>query len=436
MHDWFSKTGQGGGVGVSLQLRSRIERRLPRQLPERAQPPTTWARTAPSRRRPPATARSCTAAPTRCCRAIFARAPGWTISRASCRCSPFNMNYANAYQNQRSFGGNVVGAWRSYSLNATVDHTDYFSSQTASSTSGSWPKVALTRNERLIPGTPMYFSVGGEYAQPAREQRWTPRTASATTRTSTGSTSRRRCAFPFKKWQWFTVNTTLGWRETYYSRSLSADRSASPSSRSTIPLNRPFYTLSGADRRAGVQPDLGHAGQRLRREVQAHHRAVPQHQPHVRDRQLQPDHPDRRHGHHRRRHHAVTYGLNNRFYAKRPGDAGRAEPGARNPRRRPCRRRYYTNSLRGAIRPAVFIAPTTASARSNFSPIAVHVSRHADATTSTRPRASKFDSRYLAAAPDFARAAATTGPAACRPTSAGASRATSRSSGLQRPERR
>ena len=31
----------------------------------------------------------------------------------------------------------------------------------------------------------------------------------------------------------------------------------------------------GADRRAGVQPDLGHAGQRLRREVQALDRAVP-----------------------------------------------------------------------------------------------------------------------------------------------------------------
>ena len=26
--------------------------------------------------------------------------------------------------------------------------------------------------------------------------------------------------FPFKKWQWFTVNSTLSWRDTYYSRSL------------------------------------------------------------------------------------------------------------------------------------------------------------------------------------------------------------------------
>ncbi len=26
--------------------------------------------------------------------------------------------------------------------------------------------------------------------------------------------------YPFKKWQWFTVNTTLSWRDTYYSSSL------------------------------------------------------------------------------------------------------------------------------------------------------------------------------------------------------------------------
>ena len=49
-------------------------------------------------------------------------------------------------------------------MNATVDHTDSFSSQTASATYGSWPRVSFTRNERLIPGTPLYFSVGSEYA--------------------------------------------------------------------------------------------------------------------------------------------------------------------------------------------------------------------------------------------------------------------------------
>src|SRR5256885_12084130 len=83
----------------------------------------------------------------------------------------FNTNYVNTYVNQRSFGGNGVGAWGAYSMNATVDHTESFSSETASATYGSWPKIAFNRNEKLIPGTPLYFSVSGEYASLLRNQR-------------------------------------------------------------------------------------------------------------------------------------------------------------------------------------------------------------------------------------------------------------------------
>src|SRR5215470_10939695 len=71
----------------------------------------------------------------------------------------FNMNYLNAYTNQRSYGGNAIGAWGTYSMNATVDHTQYFSSAT-----GGWPTISFNRNERLIPGTPLYFSAGTQYA--------------------------------------------------------------------------------------------------------------------------------------------------------------------------------------------------------------------------------------------------------------------------------
>ena len=38
----------------------------------------------------------------------------------------FNTNIYDASRNSRSFGGNVVGAWGKYSLNATMDHTEYF----------------------------------------------------------------------------------------------------------------------------------------------------------------------------------------------------------------------------------------------------------------------------------------------------------------------
>src|SRR4029077_17442641 len=91
----------------------------------------------------------------------------------------FNMNYLNAYTNQRSYGGNAIGAWGTYSMNLTLDHTQYFSNATSSTTTGSWPKISFTRNERLIPGTPLYFSVGTEYASLERNGEDTTVPASA-----------------------------------------------------------------------------------------------------------------------------------------------------------------------------------------------------------------------------------------------------------------
>ena len=83
----------------------------------------------------------------------------------------FNMNIYDASRNQRSFGGNVVGAWGSYTLNGTFDHSEYFYGPTTSSISGNWPRFAFSRNERPIGDTPFYFSVGTEYASILRDNK-------------------------------------------------------------------------------------------------------------------------------------------------------------------------------------------------------------------------------------------------------------------------
>src|SRR5206468_9233053 len=46
--------------------------------------------------------------------------------------------------------------------------------------------------------------------------------------------------FPFNRWQWFTVNSTLSWRDTYYSRSYDA---ATNTTVVDDNLNRRFFTL-------------------------------------------------------------------------------------------------------------------------------------------------------------------------------------------------
>jgi hypothetical protein len=124
-------------------------------------------------------------------------------------------------------------------MNATVDHSEYFSSSTASATTGSWPRVSFNRNERLIPGTPLYFSASGEYASLLRHGDDTIVAGSAYNQDVTRLDFNPQIRFPFKKWQWFTVNSTAGWRDTFYSRSKDPTTGAITDDH----LNRRLYTL-------------------------------------------------------------------------------------------------------------------------------------------------------------------------------------------------
>jgi hypothetical protein len=117
-----------------------------------------------------------------------------------------------------------VGAWGSYSLNGTFDRNEYFYDSTNSIVTGNTPRVAASRSERpLFPGSPVYFGVSSEYAGLVRERR------SGDVSVDTGLQRvdvSPRLRYPLKRWAFFTVNTALSWRETYYSRSLSADTGA------------------------------------------------------------------------------------------------------------------------------------------------------------------------------------------------------------------
>lgn len=129
----------------------------------------------------------------------------------------FNTNINDASNSRRTLGGNVFGAWRTYSLNGTFDRTEAFRNQTSSTVFGSWPRVAVARNERPVPNTPLYLSAGGEYANILSLGR---ESGTELNRGLARFDFSPQVRFPFKKWQWFTANSTAGWRDTYYSRSL------------------------------------------------------------------------------------------------------------------------------------------------------------------------------------------------------------------------
>ena len=127
-----------------------------------------------------------------------------------------NVNIYDLSRNSRSFGGNIAGSWGKYSLNSTLDHSEYFYDAKSSVLSGTWPRVTFSRSERPILNSPAYFSLSTEYATILRSQ------TNNDVEVDTGLQRfdiAPQIRYPFKKWQWFTVNSTLTWRETYYTRS-------------------------------------------------------------------------------------------------------------------------------------------------------------------------------------------------------------------------
>jgi len=164
----------------------------------------------------------------------------------------FNTNIYDSSRNIRSFGGNVVGAWGKYSLNVTVDHSEYFTDVNNSYLAGSLPKISFSRNERPILDSPVYFSANTEFVSTLNTSRNTSVDAAGNpTTTLITDTGLSRLDFapqiryPFKKWQWFTVNSTVSWRETYYTRSYQPtnDPAVVPTVIVDTGLNRTLYTI-------------------------------------------------------------------------------------------------------------------------------------------------------------------------------------------------
>jgi len=153
-----------------------------------------------------------------------------------------NTNIYDQSRNTRDFGGNIIGAWGTYTLNSTIRHSEYFQNLTSTTVLGDWPRVAVSRNERPLLDTPLYFSAGTEFVYLLR--------SGTSNGVETDSRSLGRVDFnpqvryPFKKWQWFTVNTTASWRDTFYSRSLSAKVNSTDTQTITDEnLNRRVFTL-------------------------------------------------------------------------------------------------------------------------------------------------------------------------------------------------
>jgi LPS-assembly protein len=297
----------------------------------------------------------------------------------------FNTNIFDLSRNQRTYGGNLVGAWRTYTLNATFNRTQYFSSDTYSVLTGTSPRIVLSRNERpLFSGSQLYFSGSSEFVHFDRESIDETQSPSVDSEGVSRFDFTPQIRYPFKKWQWFTVNSTASWRETYYTRSLD------PATQTTVdqPLNRQFFTLQAQAigpvfSRVWDTPDNGYA-EKFKHTIEPVFTAQRTTSVDNFNQIVKSDFTDYYIG-----TTSYTYGLNNRFYAKRHV---RQSTLTQEIVTVSINQSYYTNSL-AAQYDRAYDTSFNNGQPSNFSPIRADI-RAMPSTTLTGTFHAEIDSHY------------------------------------------
>ncbi len=102
-------------------------------------------------------------------------------------------------------------------LNTTLNHSQTFYNATSSTLTGTLPQVNFSRSERPIGSSPVYVSVNTEFATLLRKS------VSGTTERDQGLSRvdvMPTVRVPFTRWPFLTLNTSLSWRDTYWTQSL------------------------------------------------------------------------------------------------------------------------------------------------------------------------------------------------------------------------
>jgi lipopolysaccharide assembly outer membrane protein LptD (OstA) len=317
----------------------------------------------------------------------------------------FNTNVYDASRNQRTIGGNLFGAWGSYTMNATFNHSEYFYDANNSVLSGAGPLIAFNRSERPLFGTDLYFSVASQYAHLLSDSRWTSTVSlpdgSSQTLTAENNESLNRFDFfpqiryPFKKWGWLTANSTVSWRDTFYSRILTpVDPTGTVQQTMTNEgFNRQFFNVGTqivgpVFSRIWDTPDNGYA-EKFKHSIEPFLTVQQTTNVENFDRIERFDGIDGFVG-----GTQYSYGVTNRFYAKRK--LAPAQPGqAREIVDVELRQSYYTNQAAAQFDTVYQTTLIGGGTPSNFSPIQLNV-RAIPTNDFNATMTMEFDSRYRA----------------------------------------
>ncbi len=128
----------------------------------------------------------------------------------------YNMNMYDASRRTRGFGGNLSGAWGLYNFNAMAGWNEIFLSDTDTWKTGSAPRVSFGRGLQRLGPLPVFVSAGTEFTRSIHTNKSGDQVNDAGLMRMDFAPQAR---LPFRKWQFFTVDSSVTWRSTYYSES-------------------------------------------------------------------------------------------------------------------------------------------------------------------------------------------------------------------------
>ena len=129
----------------------------------------------------------------------------------------YQTNIYDASNSSRSLGGNVTGSWGAYTLSGTGDISETFFGDTDASLYGTSPRISFDQAERPLLGSPVYFGFSSEFANLLRRSEFADQEIdSGLDRVDINPLVR----MPFTLWPFLTLNSSVGWRQTYWTESI------------------------------------------------------------------------------------------------------------------------------------------------------------------------------------------------------------------------
>ena len=132
----------------------------------------------------------------------------------------YSANINQTSQRNTALGGSLTGSLAGYRITATYDREEFFTGTTVSSVRGSSPRLNVTRPDRLIANSPLYFGVGTEYVHLVTQNTNSDATPPVTSATVDRLDVQPVLRFPFTKLPFLSLNTSVMWRNTFWSNSL------------------------------------------------------------------------------------------------------------------------------------------------------------------------------------------------------------------------